>query len=112
MTFSWMKNLARRQSSRARGTTRGKRYPGRVPLTLELLEDRIAPSVSAKLNHNVLSVQGTAAGDVIGLRLKVGDPTRLEVLDHGIPIASSSFSTSTFTQISVEAKAGNDTLVI
>jgi hypothetical protein len=94
----------------ARDGVRRRRDVGRGPLTLERLEDRIAPARAA-LRQGVLAVDQVHAGDVITLRLHAGDPTKLDVLNLGAPVATP-FTRAAVTRITVDGGGGQDTLVI
>jgi hypothetical protein len=118
--FSFTKYLASLRSMMSRGRRGGRdaggecrRRGGAVcgPLTLERLEDRISPA-HAMLQHGLLRVDQVSAGDVITIRLRPGDPTRLEVLDLGVPVQGSPVAVSAVTQITVNSGSGPDTLVI
>src|SRR5262249_14761581 len=61
---------------------------GRGSLTLEYLEDRIAPA-HVGLKQGVLAVDNLHAGDVVTLRLLPTDPTKVEGLNLGASLRSS-----------------------
>ena len=58
----------------------------------------------------MLKVTGTAAGDLIVIRLRAGDPTMLEVDAGGDGVGDFRFARSTFTVIEVDSAGGADTL--
>src|SRR5262245_52887364 len=76
---------------------------GKGRLSLEPLEDRTMPAVSAVLAGGVLTVQGTPGNDQLVIRRQAG---QIVLLDHGREVAH--FSASSVAQIQVNAGAGND----
>lgn len=113
---SFLRNLWHRLVRRKnRSTERKPRRDGffrqaRSPLSLERLENRIAPAtgVTASVASNVLTVQGTASADTIVLQLVNGDPTKLAVLDGNAAVSGSPFDITTFTSVTVNGIGGTD----
>jgi Ca2+-binding RTX toxin-like protein len=66
--------------------------------------------LKVKVHEQTLSVAGTSGNDAIALRLAPGDPSTLEVLAGGSPIAA--IDRNRFDQIEVAAGGGDDTLRI
>src|SRR5262245_29357404 len=74
------------------------------PLSLERLECRIAPAITASITGGgVLEVLGTSGADTIKLRLATADTSKLEILDNTTPIAGSPFTIASFTSVNVLA---------
>jgi hypothetical protein len=83
----------------------------RLPLSLERLEDRLAPAVTASIDANhMLQVTGDNTDQTIVLRLAPGDSTTLQVVVNGS--VSNTFDTSKFTSINVSSGDGNDMVAI
>ncbi|HEU4942955.1 MAG TPA: calcium-binding protein [Gaiellaceae bacterium] len=70
------------------------------------------PKVKASIQRGQLSVQGTAGNDRIVLRLKPGDPSRLQVDVGGNGSAEFTFKRSRFNRIVVHAGSGSDALAV
>ncbi len=65
--------------------------------------------VEAKIKRGTLEVEGTKAGEEIVLRLRMGDPTILEIVT---PSGVLAFPRDQFTKIDVEAGKGDDLIRI
>ena len=70
------------------------------------------PKVKASIQRGQLNVQGTAGNDRIVLRLKAGDPSRLQVDVGGNGSAEFTFKRSRFNRIVVHAGSGSDALAV
>jgi Ca2+-binding RTX toxin-like protein len=70
------------------------------------------PKVKASIHRGQLNVLGTAANDKITLRLKPGNPSRLQVDVGSDGHAEFTFKRSAFTRIVVHARPGNDAMTI
>jgi Ca2+-binding RTX toxin-like protein len=68
--------------------------------------------VKTKLHKGTLTITGTNGNDTIVLRLGTGGPTDLEVDVGGDDTADASFDRADFDHIVVEAKKGDDTVMI
>jgi Ca2+-binding RTX toxin-like protein len=90
-----------------RGPLRPRRRRSRR-LSLEPLETRLAPAITAGIVGGTLQVVGDAAADVVALRLNPVDPSQLQVDEGNNGSAEFSFSLSAFTSILVDVGAGND----
>jgi Ca2+-binding RTX toxin-like protein len=64
----------------------------------------------AKVNHGTLSVKGGDRGDAIALRLKAGDPSRIQVDVGDDGSADFTFARAGISAISVKGGDGNDSL--
>lgn len=71
-----------------------------------------APSVKTRIKGPVLTVSGSAAADVIVLRLAGGDPTVLEIDAQGDGSADFSVPRARFDRIEVVGAGGADTITI
>lgn len=71
-----------------------------------------APSVKTRIKGDVLNIIGSAAADVIVLRLAVEDPTVLEVDANGDGSADFSIPRARFDRIEVAGAGGADTITI
>src|SRR5215213_2062440 len=64
--------------------------------------------VRAKLKHGTLEVRGSRDTDAVALRLKAGDPNRVEVDVGNDGAADFSFQRQTVKRLAVDARAGDD----
>ncbi len=78
--------------------------------SLHRLED--PRSAEARLQHGLLSIEGTRADDRIALRLKAGDPNTLQVDFGDDGSAESEFPRAKVAAIAVAAGLGNDLIRI
>ncbi len=69
-------------------------------------------SAQARLEHGLLSIEGTRADDRIALRLKAGDPNTLQVDFGDDGSAESEFPRANVAAIAVAAGLGNDLIRI
>ena len=85
----------------------------RAPLpSIEMLESRIAPAVTASVVSNVLVVTGDNGANTIKIHLNSGDSSKLDVLDNNSAVTGSPFSVASFTSVSVQAGGNGDTIQI
>src|SRR5829696_596330 len=64
--------------------------------------------VRAKAKHGTLEVKGSGGTDAVALRLKAGDPSRIQVDVGNDGAADFSFQRQTVKRLAVEARAGDD----
>jgi Ca2+-binding RTX toxin-like protein len=67
--------------------------------------------VKAQIKHGTLVVEGTPDNDQIALRLRFGDPTRVEVVTQD-GVVGHNLRRDRFDQIFVDAGAGNDRVAV
>jgi hypothetical protein len=70
----------------------------------------ITQGVTAALTGKTLTIQGDANGNQITVRVKPGDPSRIEVLQDGDPVGD--FDRTAFDRIEVAGGSGDDALAI
>jgi Ca2+-binding RTX toxin-like protein len=73
---------------------------------------RAAKFKKPKLNHGVLTIDGTKASDKIALRLAAGDPATLQVDANDDGTGDFSFARERVAKIVISARAGNDAVRI
>src|ERR1043166_5685978 len=84
----------------------------RAPLpSVELLESRVAPAVTASIVSNVLVVQGDSGNNTIKIHLN-SDTSKLDVLDNNTAVSGSPFTIANFNSVTVSAGNNNDTIEI
>jgi Ca2+-binding RTX toxin-like protein len=82
----------------------------RAPLpSVEILESRVAPAVTASVVSNVLTVLGDGGSNTIKISLNT-DTSKLDVFDNNSAVTGSPFTISSFTSVSVQAGGNNDTI--
>jgi hypothetical protein len=108
-----MKNLSSRRRPASTRSTRLAVFAAGSAAAVTAFTGLAAPAnaaqpVKAKLNHGVLTIQGTKADDKLTLRLEAGAPgiLELDVGDDGS--ADFSFERPSVAQIVVHARSGND----
>ena len=79
-----------------------------VALTAQANEANAAAGVTATIKKGVLAVTGTTSADAISLRLRAGDPTKLEVDLGADGAADFAFDRQRFQSIVVDGRAGDD----
>ena len=82
-----------------------------VALTAQANEANAA-GVTATVKKGVLAVTGTTSADAISLRLRAGDPTKLEVDLGADGTADFTFDRQRFQSIVVDGRAGDDNVVV
>ena len=81
-------------------------------LSVERLEDRITPTVTAFVFNNILQIEPAFGNNTIRLEIDPADHSQLEVLVAPNPVSPALFPLSSFTQIHVHAGTGSDTLIV
>ena len=71
-----------------------------------------APTVTGRIIDGTLRVTGSPFSDQFALRLNAGDPTRLELDIDADGSADATFDMGSFTSIDVDARGGNDFVIL
>src|SRR5215216_555855 len=108
-------------TSRSITSNRRHQWPFRLLATMAVLAVAalVAPAVSsasnhkvdgvrAKLKHGTLEVTGSRDSDAVALRLKAGDPNRVQVDVGNDGAADFSFQRQIVKRLAVDARAGDD----
>jgi hypothetical protein len=96
--ISWLRHLANRQETSARGPVR---VPNRrFQPTIELLEAREVPALTASLVSGVLMIDGTDAPDTIVVH-QIDNRISIDSLDQ-------TFASSSVQSISIMGRSGDD----
>jgi len=83
-----------------------------VALSASVTEASAAAGVTGTIKKSLLTVTGTTAVDAITLRLRAGDPSKLEVDVGADGTADLAFDRQRFQAIVVDGREGDDTIVV
>src|SRR5215217_1084932 len=103
-------NISRRHDRlfRLRASVAVLAVAGLVAPAVSSAANQKVEGVRAKAKHDTLEVKGSGGSDAVALRLKAGDPNRIQVDVGNDGAADFSFQRQTVKRLAVEARAGDD----